>query len=520
MAGGILTGKGINAQRRILDSHSTISPELRDLRTTSQLSQFLRAVVVDVLFDPASFPKEEINKLKETLANPEVFDRSPRDSILARIITDGFDHRDNSLRVFYPFFPPYLRMPVKPGEQVWVFYENPEKSLQLGYWIFRPTEAIHIDDINFTHSDRKFDRHLEDIDNPSIKNIVPSFINGGGTEDNLTLVNKDDYDVINREASANNLITKEPIPRYTKRPADLVIQGSNNALIALGEDRRGSAVKENDEIKEQAGTIDIVVGRGRVLPDPVSENVPFSPASKPEETAPPVVKNKRGKLEVDKEIFSPRQNNLREGDPDFENDASRLLLSQKTNGDANFGLEFPKLNGGETIDPISDDAYAILKSNQIRILARKSEETGEIGSIKIQKEGEEDEDRISIILDGNTIFLEGRKIIIGSGIEKGNGSGDQVYIGRDATESLVMGDTLKNLLNEYTTNIKTNITSFTTALTALNSAPLNLGNFSIPLPGMIAISIAATTLQTQINVSTQAFQGKINTILSKNAKTK
>ena len=121
-------------------------------------------------------------------------------------------------------------------------------------------------------------------------------------------------------------------------------------------------------------------------------------------------------MEVDKEIFSPRQNNLREGDPDFENDASRLLLSQKTNGDANFGLEFPKLNGGETIDPISDDAYAILKSNQIRILARKSEETGEIGSIKIQKEGEEDEDRISIILDGNTIFLEGRKIIIGSGI--------------------------------------------------------------------------------------------------------
>src|SRR3990167_45659 len=169
--------------------------------------------------------------------------------------------------------------------------------------------------------------------------------------------------------------------------------------------------------------------------------------------------------------FLQRQNQKKLLLRSLKTNASRLLLSQKTNGDANFGLEFPKLNGGETIDPISDDAYAILKSNQIRIIARKSEETGEIGSIKIQKEGAEDEDRISIILDGNTIFLEGRKIIIGSGIEKENGSGDQVYIGRDATESLVMGDTLKNLLNEYTTNIKTNITSFTTALTALNSAP-------------------------------------------------
>ena len=45
-----------------------------------------------------------------------------------------------------------------------------------------------------------------------------------------------------------------------------------------------------------------------------------------------------------------------------------------------------------------------------------------------------------------TIMIDGPKIIIGSGIEKGNGEGEQLYLGRDAEEPIVMGTQLMNVL--------------------------------------------------------------------------
>ena len=81
------------------------------------------------------------------------------------------------------------------------------------------------------------------------------------------------------ESEAFEAIVIEPVPTFTKRPGDLVLQGSNNTLISLGQDRGWKFSDDEDiaksessnaallpEIPEHAGSIDIVAGRGRYPP--------------------------------------------------------------------------------------------------------------------------------------------------------------------------------------------------------------------------------------------------------------
>lgn len=63
--------------------------------------------------------------------------KNPQNSIKARIISDGFDQfiHDDNLRVFWPFFPEHISTPIKPGEHVYVLFED--DSFQHGIWISR-----------------------------------------------------------------------------------------------------------------------------------------------------------------------------------------------------------------------------------------------------------------------------------------------------------------------------------------------------------------------------------------------
>jgi hypothetical protein len=75
------------------------------------------------------------------------------------------------------------------------------------------------------------------------------------------------------------------------------------------------------------------------------------------------------------------------------------------------------------------------------------------GSINIIKEGIPDDEagkgRAVIMLNSDgVIMIDGPKIVLGSGIEKANGAGTQVCIGVGAKEPIVLGDTLKKLLEE------------------------------------------------------------------------
>jgi len=60
---------------------------------------------------------------------------NPPNSIKARIISNGQDKfsSDSTLKVFWPFFPEGISVPIKPGEHVYVLFEDTE--MQHGLWI-------------------------------------------------------------------------------------------------------------------------------------------------------------------------------------------------------------------------------------------------------------------------------------------------------------------------------------------------------------------------------------------------
>src|SRR3990167_61744 len=480
----VLTGRGKNTSRSILSSDVNYSAEHRDSISSSAMPFFLRAVVVDIIYDPNLIDEDLRIQLENILvSSPELIKRLPKNTIVAREISNGADQRDGVPKIFYPFFPSHFSLPLKPGETVFIFYENPEKSMIQGFYMGRISEPSNVEDLNFTHADRKFSDYTDLTTNQkasgAIKNNTPYFPNGGDTEDTLTLSGIDDFEEIFKNASANESITYEAVPRFTKRPADTIIQGSNNTLICLGEDRNGPAEKQVLDKKNKSGAIDIVVGRGKKLP--LTDDAP------PLKTAPPIITNSRKFQEVDKNPIIPKRANKTEGDPDFINDASRLLISMNTDGDKNFELagKYPSLDNSVPILPVDKSAYIVAKSDEIRIIARKDIESNINGSIKIIKEGIAGDDQAVIMIqpDG-TIKITGKKIIIG------DKATDQVSIGTDSDFHLILGEELKSILEKILTALASH-----THLTPLGPSapplPPALVDFSATIPALLPTMLSS-----------------------------
>lgn len=60
---------------------------------------------------------------------------NPPNSVRARIMTAGADQfvGDDRVRTFWPFFPEHLAVPVKPGEHIYVMFED--RDFQHGLWL-------------------------------------------------------------------------------------------------------------------------------------------------------------------------------------------------------------------------------------------------------------------------------------------------------------------------------------------------------------------------------------------------
>ena len=263
---------------------------------------------------------------------------------------------------------------------------------------------------------------------------APGFENGQGHPSAFTLTEEDPenpitYKQIFTGSMANRAITLEPVPRFTKRPGDLALQGSNNTLICLGEDRGYPAnallgtKNSNANFDEPAidelisgmdtfipyltdeatrvgrGTIDIVAGRGyRDITEPLT------------------ISNTRKFDEVNKNPVNWKEEsknnqtaNPREGDPDFKSDKSRVYVSMKTSGDTNLGLTSGFSGEGGVVQPVPDKPYVILKSDEVRIVAREG------GSIRLVKEGPGNPApcAINMLADGK-LCIEADKIYLGS----------------------------------------------------------------------------------------------------------
>lgn len=471
-----------------------------------------RAVVVEVLYDLAAYSDKEIEELKMMIGdnskeedpNAETknsdFDfkqlllTSPRNTILARPISGGADKREARVvmkngtsevkcRLCYPFFPPHIAMPVKPGEVVWLMNDTPDGSSSYSYWVCRVSAPDYCDDVNYTHMDRMHSPYLlpkkgsdpSKLLNDVYKNQIFGFPNGD-FPDALTLVEADDFEYIVQESTAYQYaFTPAAVPRFTKRPADLVFQGSNNTLICLGEDRgwtkkdssahrgdssgakKSNATKDDFEaatqIEQPSGTIDIVAGRGRYQPpffgkvggkaeshrkefkgNNAAETIENTPPEKGRSSYVETNKNRAGERYIADEAQSEnRESNPTEGDPDFYTDAARIYVSMATSVDKNFSLDKPGKNiptAFEVIEPSEDISVAagqllpsavIAKSDQIRLVARKMKENDpgkgahEIkGGIRLIKEGDPKDDLSAfMMLEDGTIQMSGKKVFIG-----------------------------------------------------------------------------------------------------------
>ena len=407
---------------------------------------------------------------------------APRNSIVARLCSSGKGRSEKVFDVFYPFFSSHIAMPCKAGEQVWVIFEDPTAKDGRGYWLSRITSPVDVEDVNYTHYDRdgsptspdeakeflgKDDEVIESP-NPGFPNgpvyVVPNF-------NEYTLTEADAFEKIAADNPEVNNFTAEPVPRYTKRPGDLVLQGSHNATVVLGSDRGYKPTdtidtsKSNAQLAEQLkpgrGAIDIVVGRGRINVDleklagdgkidsawplaPKKDELVKPPGVTPTKTEPQVIMNARKTFEVDKNLsllkaeppLSNAKSNASEGDPDFVNDAARLYLTMKSDPDKDFGLtadSVPTLFEGD-LPLIADDdprASSVLKADEVRIIARKigpasptepAQPTDDgknkpqpyVGSIRLIKEGDKKTDASSIyMLPDGTIQISGAKIYLG-----------------------------------------------------------------------------------------------------------
>lgn len=335
-----------------------------------QKPHFVRMIVIDVVDDPNMSPDSRAELAEEWqrlgVSNMDLVNVLPRNTIVGQRVGD-----DSPPMFVFPFFPSSLSLPAKPGEAVWVFVENPAaRTVDVAYWVCRIVEPHTSDDVNHSHPGRSSEpsfhpgsKSKSDGSDPwfELRNTPVTTVDGErvAVRDGSILVGHEDdiFESIVQETTAKKRHVYEPVPRFRKRSPDVVLEGSNNTLISLGFARSGSI--DIDPLTEQgrAGSIDIVAGRGYTADTAgrAADTTSFVDASK----------SKKGtvlKRELDK---SPDALAPREGDPDFKNDRSRLLVSQRMKVDGSFEISFP-----DVTDSADGDAGIVLKSDKVRIIAR------------------------------------------------------------------------------------------------------------------------------------------------------
>lgn len=439
---------------------NSVSQDIERIRTAASPPTLQRAVVLDVIMDPNLLSAEQITSITNMVNNGRYASVMPANSIIARIINNagGISARTNT--ILFPLFSSHFQLPVQPGEIVQVIYDDYSYGgQQLGYWMTRTSAQRTVEDVNYTH----WDRHYEAFNIPAAftsderrsrgaTQPGPDFPNGGNTTDTVTLAQSSSrdnpYETIISTATAYlgtvgnvtsdiPIVTPEAVPRWRKRPQEFVIQGANNSLIVLGEDRKGGPLgaraEQNPDAKGQAGTIDLVVGRGRILPeDNQDPNNSFTG-----NTAPFITENSRNNKETDKTRFlrvpgsSRLEDNATEGDPDLIRDAARIYVSMQTEADVNFGItdiDFTEnsLPAGDNKNKIEqpnsgqvgtfNKSYIIGKADHLRLIARKDPDNSIDGTVLILREGDAEQDLCCIYLSKEGVHIDGPKIILGRGL--------------------------------------------------------------------------------------------------------
>ena len=299
-------------------------------------SSFITAKVIDFISDPKTLSQDKIDLLKVTVSNSALVDSMPINSIWCQIIeANRLDQH-----VAYPFFPAHLCLPIKPAEQVWVFYSELDNVY---YWICRKPGDYISEDANYTHLDRIVNSPIT-VGTPGNEPHIGAKDAFNGVTSQISfpqgktdsIYNKtsgiffDDSLIINQSEEYQKKFIQEAVPRLVRQPGDFVMQGSNNTAIVLG----------SSENKEGKGIVDIVAGR----------TLSTSP-----------VVNSRGYNEVDK-TKAATEDNPQVGVAERVYANARVYLGMHENPDLNFGVNIPGISGS------GRSSCVVLKGAQIRLI--------------------------------------------------------------------------------------------------------------------------------------------------------
>lgn len=413
---------------------------------------FLRGLVVDVIdgLSDLTLKRKSISDYgsKIDIDNLKAF---PRNTLIVKQITRALSVNNTDEIICYPFFSSHFLLPAKIGEQIWFAYENPDIPGPIAYWFSRVHDPSHVEDLNFSFFTKSYRNKTE-----KDKSLSSKFDKANGKKDNqiddlnvLKSPTSDKDEMIKILQDAKDLHKFEPIPSYTKRMGDLVLQGSNNTLIMLGEERGHSsknasaivtsANKTNQD--DRSAAIDIVVGRGN------------SASTSCESIEGPLgIKTSNKKIKK-----------ITEGDAHFRFDSARLYLTANSNKYAShnpdnlLSLTNPNYKNLPGINFVSKEgSFAVIKADNLRLVSRSQ------GIVKIIKEPDDGKINGSALVfhEDGTAQLNGSRINLST------------YHSEEALQPYVLHDGLVTLL----TQILTEITAFATAATALipNTLPASL----------------------------------------------
>ena len=218
--------------------------------------EYLTGVVIDVISNPRIYfgDQNRQKSIKETLSGDDqkfsMIEKTPKNSIVCQIIDLGQSEYNNVQIICFPFFPPHFSLPVKPGEHVWIVKET-TGDISRYYWMCRKHSAYHVDNLNLNVHERevgiydsieqfKKDKTKIDHEIARISNFdFPNFLRSGVGIPSL------DLEKIADSSYAFNFLTTEPVPDLTKNCSDLLLQGSNNSIIHLTQEKFTPLTSEN-----------------------------------------------------------------------------------------------------------------------------------------------------------------------------------------------------------------------------------------------------------------------------------
>lgn len=405
---------------------------------------FLTAKVIDFISDPKTLSEPRKDVIKSSVERSSLVNSMPINSIWCQIIeANRLDQH-----VAYPFFPAHLCLPIKPAEQVWVFYSGLD---QVYYWVCRKPGDYISEDVNYTHIDRIVNQPITDGE-PGVEPVKSAKAAFNGTpagpvsfpqgktdniNDKTSGVFFDDTQIIEQSQEYQDKFIQEAVPRLVRNPGDLIIQGSNNTAVILGSSDNTSG----------KGTIDIVAGRA-LKTQPVT--------------------NTRNFEEVDKTKTATS-----DGQVDFSNDDARIYLGMNEDVDTNFSVSIDGIPGSESA------SCAVIKSDLVRLLGS--------GNVKITSQA-----------SGASVVIQetGDVIVV-------PGSSGKVYLaGTDSNQAYLRYDEFKQIMDIIIPIVKSSVSAAITANTlefnaGSAEAAQNLADIAIAQPKLATISRLLDSIKSQ-----------------------